>query len=156
MNERAPYKKEFVKFIPYLNAIDITTRAYLKRIELIYTWCSDMCPEEIEDIFAEDYFKEDGTREYENLWFFSKNYCLEAKKFLTQINLDITPIKNRIHYWTVQAQDFDFKKASDKSRLNLRFDLAQRISGELKAARGNCDFLQAIINKYVKPNQVPL
>ena len=156
MSERAPYNKEFIKFIPYLKEVDITTRVLLERIEFIYNLCSDMCQDKIEDVFVTDYVKEDGMREYENLWFFSKGYCLEAKKFLSEINLDITPIKNRVTYWTVTAQDFDFKKASEKSRLHLRYDLVQRISGEFKAARGNCDSLQAIINKYVKPNQIPL
>jgi len=156
MNERAPYNKEFIKFIPYLREVDITSRTLLKRIEFIYILCSDMCLDEIEDIFVDDYIKEDGTREYEGLWFFSNVYCLEAKKFLTTIDLDITPIKKRINYWTVTAQDFDFKKASEKSRLNLRFKLIQDIRGELKASKGNCNSLQAIINKYIKPNQVPL
>lgn len=156
MNERAPYNKEFIKFIPYLREVNIITRALLKRVEFMYRLCSDMCPDEIEDIFVTDYIKEDGTRDYENLWFFSKNYCLEAKKFLTQIDLDITPIKNRIIYWTVTAQEFDFKKASENSRLNLEFQTIQRIHGDFKSAKGNCASLQAIISKYVKPNQVPL
>jgi len=156
MKESAPYKKEFVKFIPYLKGVDIVTRTLLKRIEFIYTLCSDMCLEEIEDVFVTDYIKGDGTREYENLWFFSKGYCLEAKKFLSQIDLDITPIKNRITYWTVTAQNFDFKKASENSRLNLAFNTVQGISGDFKAARRNCDYLKALINRYVKPNQVLL
>lgn len=156
MNERAPYNKEFIKFIPYLKEVDIKTRALLKRIEFIYNLYGDMCPDDIEDIFVTDYIKADGTREYENLWFFSKNYCLEAKKFLTQLNLDITPIKNRITYWTVTAQEFDFKKASANSRLNLDFKTVQEIYGVFKSAKENCVYLQAIINKYVKTNQVPL
>ena len=156
MNDKAPYKKEFIKFIPYLKEIDIVTRALLKRIEYVYDLCSDMSPEKIEDIFVTDYIKADGTREYENLWFFSENYCLEAKKFLTQLNLDITSIKNRIIYWTVTAQEFDFKKASANSRLNLGFKTIQEIRGELKSAKNNCVYLQTIINKYVKTNQVPL
>lgn len=156
MNERAPYKKEFVKFIPYLNAIDITTRAYLKRIELIYTLCSDMCPEEIEDIFVEDYFKEDGTREYDNLNFFSKGYCLGAPRFLTQTEIIIAPILKRITLWQVKAQDFDFNKASANSRLTLDIKTIHQTEGNFKAARENCTYLQAIIKKYIKPNQVPL
>ena len=135
MNERAPYNKEFIKFIPYLREVDITSRTLLKRIEFIYILCSDMCLDEIEDIFVTDYIKEDGTREYENLWFFSKGYMLEAKKFLTQIDLDVTPMKNRVLYWTIEAQDFDLKKASVNSRLNLMFNTVQRITGRLKSAR---------------------
>ena len=156
MKKSEPYQKEFIKFIPYLKEVDITTRALLKRVEFMYSLCSDMCPDEIEDIFVTDYIKGDGAREYENLWFFSKNYCLEAKKFLTQIDLDILLMKNRITYWTVTAQDFDLKKASEKSRPNLVFKLIPDIHGEFKASKGNCNSLLTIIDKYVKTNQVPL
>ncbi len=156
MKKSEPYQKEFIKFIPYLKSVDIVTRQLIKRIESIYTLCSDMCPDELEDIFVTDYIKGDGTREYENLWFFSKSYCVEAKKFMTTIDLDIAPLKNRVTYWTVQANDYNFKKSSVKSRLNLHFDTIQKITCSFKATRGNCAYLQSIINKYVKPNLVPL
>lgn len=150
------YSEEFTKFIPYLNEVDIVSSALLKRIELIYTLFSDMCPDKIEDIFIDDYLKEDGTRDYESLWFFSNLYGLEAKKFLTQIDLDITPIKQQITYWSAKIQDFNFKESSEKSRFNLHFRLLQGITGDLKASKRNCDYLQVIIVKYIKANQIPL
>ena len=156
MTKNEPYKKEFIKFISYLNKVDITTRILLKRIELIYILCRDMCPEEIEDLFVTDYITADESREFENLWFLSKNYLLEAKKFLHQIDIDITPIRNRITYWTVQANDYDFKKATVKSRLNLHLSTIHVVVCNFKATRGNCAYLQSLINKYVKPNIVPL
>jgi hypothetical protein len=115
-----------------------------------------MCPDKIEDIFIDDYFKEDGTREYEDLWFFSNSYCLEAKKFLTQIDLDITPMKKRITYWSVKIQDFNFKESSEKSRFDLRLQFLGQIAGDLKASKKNCNYLQTLISKYVKTNQIPL
>ncbi len=156
MTKTAPYNQEFVKFISYLNEIDIVTRTLITRVEDIYKLCVDMCPDKIEDIFVTDYVKADGMREYENLWFFSKGYCLEAKKFLSQINLDLLPLKNQINYWTITLQDFNFKKSSEKSRLTLDFKTVQEVRGDFKAAKNNCDYLYIIINKYVKPNQIPL
>lgn len=156
MMESKSYSKEFSKFIPYLKEIGIVSNTILKRIEFIHTLVSDMCPDKIEDIFIDDYLKEDGTRDYEDLWFFSNLYCLEAKKFLTQIDLDITPIKQRITYWSVKIQDFNFKESSEKSRFSLGFNLLQGVSGTLKASKRNCDYLQVIIVKYIKANQIPL
>lgn len=156
MTESKSYSEEFTKFIPYLNEIGIVSSALLKRIELIYTLCSDMCPDKIEDTFIDDYLKEDGTRDYEDLWFFSNLYCLEAKKFLTQIDLDIAPIKQKITYWSVKIQDFNFKESSEKSRFSLNFRLLEGITGDLKASKRNCDYLQVIIVKYIKANQIPL
>lgn len=154
MKESAPYKKEFIKFIPYLKGVDIVTRTLLKRIEFMYILCSDMCPEEIEDIFIDEYIKEDGTREYEDLNFFSKRYCLCAKNFLTKIQFIAAPMAKRIAIWRVTAQDFDFKKATEKSRLNISFKLLEDIDCEFKATKDNCHSLQAIIKKYIIPNQV--
>jgi len=79
------------KFIPYLQRIGIKTKSLFDRIESIYNVFSKMCPEEIMDIFITDYIKDDGTREYESLWFFSATFCLEAKQFITKYDLDITP-----------------------------------------------------------------
>ncbi len=150
MTESESYDKEFTKFIPYLNEIDIVTRTLLKRIELIYKLVSDMCPDKIEDIFIDDYLNEDGTRGYEDLWFFSNLYCLEAKKFLTEINFDMTPIKQRIIYWSVKIQDFNFKESSEKSRFSLHFETLRGVTGDFKASKRNCDYLQVIISKYIK------
>lgn len=156
MNERAPYKEDFMKFIPYLNDIDITTRAYIKRIESIYELCCYMCPEKIEDILVEDYIKEDGTREYADLNFFSKGYCLSAHQFLTKDDIYMGVIAKQIIGWRVTATAFDFKKASTKSRLNVAMRTLYDIEGEFKAARENCKYLQAIVDKYIKPNLVTL
>ena len=138
-------KEEFIK---YLASISIT-KAVLEKIEKIYKFCEEICPDEITGIFITDYIKEDGSREYENLWFFSEKNCMEAKQFITKDDFDITPIKKRVYYWTIQKQNYDFKKATKKSRVHLKFDLDTGIVGVLKAAKENCDYLKEIILKYV-------
>lgn len=77
---------------------------------------------------------------------------MEAKQFIKKDDFDITPIKNRILYWRIEKQDYDFKKATEKSRLYLEFTLDTGISGEFKASKENCDYLRDIILKYVLPN----
>ena len=141
-------KKEFIR---YLESIGIT-KALLERIETIYKFYQGIYPDEITDIFITEYIKEDGLREYESLWFFSKKNCMEAKQFITKEDFDVTPIKKRIFYWTIQKQNYDFKKATENSRLHLRFELDTGIAGEIKAAKENCDYLRKIILKYIVPN----
>lgn len=141
-------KEEFTK---YLDSIGIT-KTFRAKIETIHEFYREICPDEITDIFVTDYIKEDGAREYENLWFFSEGYCMEAKQFITKDDFDITPIQNRVCYWSIQKQDYDFKNAGEKSRLNLHFELDTRIHGDFKASRENCDYLRDIILKYVVPN----
>lgn len=138
-------------FTTYLKSIGITDALH-KRIETSYEFYREICPDEVTGIFVTDYIKEDGAREYENLWFFSEKYCMEAKQFITKDDFDITPIRSRIYYWTIQKQDYDFKNATKKSRLHLRFDLDTGIRGEFKASKENCDYLRDLICKYIVPN----
>lgn len=141
-------KEEFKK---YLKDVDIIG-AIRGRVERIYDFYREICPDEITGIFITDYIKEDGERVYEHLWFFSEKYCMEAKQFITTDDFDITPIKNRIIRWELKKQDYDFKKATEKSRLHLEFEMDTTIEGELKASKGNCDYLRDIILEYIKSN----
>jgi len=143
-------KKEF---IDYLESIDIKEGVLLDRIESIYKFYSEMCPDEIVDIFVTDYIDSEGRREYENLWFFSDRYVMEAKGFAAgKDDFDIAPIKDRVEYYEIRKQDYDFKEATDKSRLHLNIKWDTGVSGEFKAAKENCNALIGIILKYVKKN----
>ena len=71
-----------VKLDEYLNRMGITTDILKDRVKLAYSVASQMCPEEIEEVFVSDYIKDDGTREYESVWFFSKGYCIEGRNFM--------------------------------------------------------------------------
>jgi hypothetical protein len=143
-------KKEF---IDYLGLIDIKGGILLDRIESIYEFYLEMCPDEITDIFVTDYIDSEGNREYENLWFFSDRYMMEAKGFAEgKDDFEIAPIKDRVVYFGIKKQDYDFKEATEKSRLYLVIKLDIRVGGDLKAAKENCDVLRDIILKYVKPN----
>jgi len=139
------------EFSQYLRRIGIT-ETFLGRIGTIYEFYDEICPDEITGIFVTDYIAEEGLREYENLWFFSQDYCMEAKRFTAEDDFDITPIQNRIRYYRVRKQDYDFKEAGDESRLHLFFGVPPDVTGDLKASRENCDYLRDIILKYIAPN----
>ena len=143
-------KKEF---IDYLESIDIKEGVLLDRIESIYEFYSEMCPDEIVDIFVTDYIDSDGRRAYEEMLFFSDRYIMDARGFaIGKDDFDITPIKERVIYYVIQRQDYDFKRATEKSRLHLKIRLDTGMSGEFKAAKENCDVFRDIIFKYVKKN----
>ncbi len=139
------------EFIKYLDCIDIT-KALSGRIETIYKLCKQLCPEEIKDIFITDYIKEDGTRGYENLWFFSEKNCMEARNFRAVEDFDIIPIEKKVTYWNIKIHNYDFKKATDTSRLFLTIRFEIDMVGDFKAAKENCDYLKEIIFKYVMKN----
>lgn len=139
------------EFTNYLKAIDMTD-VLISRIEVIYQFYHEICPEEILSIFVTDFFKEEGTREYENLWFFSQSLVMEAKQFITKDEFDMMLIHKRIVYWSLEKQEYDFKKATDKSRLRLVLHLTSKLGGDFKASKNNCDFLNLIIHKHIIPN----
>lgn len=138
-----------LKLDEYLNRMGITTDILKDRVKLAYSMASQMCPEEIEEVFVSDYIKDDGTREYDSVWFFSKGYCIEAHSFITENSIDIVRIKaKRIQ---VELKDYDFKKATEKSRLQVTILLEETLEGKIKAAKENCDVLRDITIKYFKP-----
>ena len=139
------------KFINYLKSIGITETLH-EKIEEIYKFYKDICPDEITDIFVTEYVKEDGSREYQNLWFFSPKYCMEAKLFVTQDDFDIAPIGNRIERWGIKKQDYDFKKVTEKSRFYLNFITDSNTRAAFQASKKNCDYLKNIFLQYVLPN----
>lgn len=144
------------KVTDYLKAIGIT-KPLLERIAEIFEFYRGFCPEKITGIFVSEYMKEDGTREYENLWFFSERYSMEAKQFVTKDDFDLMPMKG-IGYLRIEKEEYDFGKATEKSRLNLQFNFTPStlggLSGTIKASKENCDYLKNIFEKYVKPNLV--
>lgn len=142
-----------IKFEAYLEKIGITTEALLSRIRFVYDVASEMCPEEIEQVFVTDYINKDNTRTYESIWFFSKGYCLEAHNFVTENSIDIVPL-SKIYRFEVSFKDYDFKKATPESRLQSSIQFQEQTVGDFKAAKENCDVLRDILLKYIKPNLV--
>lgn len=139
------------EFIEYLGTIGIL-EPICKRIETIYEFYKQICPDEITGIFVSEFIKEDGSREYENLWFFSENFFMEAKQFVINDDFDITPTHKRIHYLRMHKQNYDLIKATEKSRMLLSLSLDTGIIGNLKASKENCDKLRDINFKYFVAN----
>jgi len=109
-------------------------------------------PNEITDIFVEDYLDGNGSRNYQNLWFFSEKYIMESKSFISTDDFDITPIKSKIEYVRVRKQYYDIGHTTEKSRLNLEFGMDTKAGGDVKASKENCEYLWKIATKYVYHN----
>ena len=140
-------RKEFVR---YLEDIGMSGKL-IGRVKEVYNFYEKLVPGEIKDVFVTDYLTSEGTREYENLWFFSKKQCMEAKGFLTTDDFDMDPIGS-ILSWSIEKKDYDFENATAKSRFNLTFYLDPPRTGHLKASTKNCQYLKHIFLKYILPN----
>jgi len=136
------------EIIKYLDAIGIK-KLIQERIEEIYEFYSRICPEDIEDIFINEYIKEDGTRVYDALRFYSKNFTMLATDFLHMdtfffaANMAEKPLSIMI-----EKKDYDFKKANVKSRMNVKiYWTITPVPSILKASKENCDYLKTLIEK---------
>ncbi len=141
-------KREFAE---YLASIGIST-ALRERIEAIQLVCAKICPEEIVDIFVNEYITEDGTRHYQGLDLFSRHYLISVNQFVTTDDLHIAPLYKKILSFEVSKQEYDFDKATEKSRLYLKFHTTTKGEGEFKASKENCTYLTKIMRKYIIPN----
>lgn len=141
------------EFIKYLNEIGITG-ALIPKIEEIVTYYEKFLGYQLDDIIVSDYLNQDGSRVYENVWFFNKELCFEAKQFLTQEDYDTDIVINSVEWFSMQKTDYDIVngKATEKSRMSIEFGLHDGRSGEIKASRENCKYLAAILKKYIQPN----
>lgn len=137
------------QFNEYLRKVDITTKVLSDRVRFLYEAASKICPEKIERIFIDDYINEDKSRGYESIWFFSKRFILEAHDFETKYELDIVPII--VYRLMIELKDYDFCKATEESRMRVSLTFAEDLTGELKAAKENCDILRDIIFTYIQP-----
>lgn len=142
------------EFNSYLESL-VLSGPIMQRINQVFNFYKTYCPEEILDIFITDYFNTDSSRTFENLWFFSNNYWMEAKNFITDDDFDMCPVNKRINYWCIKKQNYDFNVeniASDKSRLYIKVEFDTGIKGEFKASVKNCGKLKEIFTKYLLPN----
>ena len=138
----------------YLEDIGFVSKPFVNRIKPLLDIASKMCPTEITDIIITNYIKNDLTIEFQSLWFFSDKYCLEAKEFLTKVDLDIAFFFESVKYWNIKLENYNYKKAFANSKILLEVGLLQGVELEFRAEGRNCDYLRNIINKYIKPNLV--
>lgn len=139
------------EFLSYLAGLDISSGPVCDKIERALKICEKICPDEIHELFISEYVQGDGSRAFENLFFLSPCYLLEAKQFLQQDDFDIISLSN-LFYFEVQAQEYDFIKGIPKSRLSVTARFGDVISAVLRASGTNCDNLHQLLLTYFKPH----
>ena len=123
------------------------------RIEQIYEFYSEICPEEIEVVFVSDYNKEDGSRIYEQCRFYSKHFVMVADNFLQADDFSFFNSSSlRIFGIRIEKKHYDFKKANDKSRMILVVEFEDNIMAHIKATKENCDYLKVLMQKRYMPS----
>lgn len=137
----------------YLEDIGIT-EPIRKRIDEVYSYIQRINPSTFTDIFVTEYIKEDGTRVYSDVDFFTETGIIVTMEgFLINNAIVVANIKKHFVVLELNAKDYDFKKANEKSRLKIStwYD-SPEVTGELRATGRNCDYAMEIYRKYLLPN----
>lgn len=137
----------------YLESIGITG-ALVAKVEAIYNFYNQYLGCKIDDIFVSEYINKDGSRVFENLWFFNSNFCYEAKQFNSQDDFDTDIIKDGITWFIIKKNDFDIiaNTTTENSRMILEFGLLSGRQGDMKASKENCKQLSLIFKKFIQVN----
>jgi len=138
----------------YLTAIGVTTTSIKQKIDYFIKICHLICQEEIIDIFIDDYLTEDGTKKYSGITLFTKNFILGAENFLDKDEIYCARSDNKICYLSIDMKDYDFCKATEKSRINIQIYRETGGEGFYKASKENCDYLRDIYFKYILPRVI--
>ncbi len=133
----------------YLEDIGIKG-ALQTRIQTIINEYKKILPnKELQDVFVTDYFTEDGSRKYENLWLFFNDIICEAKNFNSEDNYDCVTYKpSGSTYWKITKKEYSFEETNDSSRFNIDLNINSEIKAILKSSRNNCKYLKEILLKY--------
>ena len=137
----------------YLESIGITG-ALTEKVEKVADFYTNYLKVQLNDIFISEYVNTEGSRFYENLWFFNEDFCYEAKSFMSKEDFDSDILKNAVKCFTIKMTDFDIVNniSNEKSRMFLDFGLKSDRNGDMKASKDNCKQLSVIIKKYIQPN----
>jgi hypothetical protein len=138
-------------FTNYLRRLGMTS-PLITRASEVYEFYRILVPGPIPGIFVSEYATADGTRQYENLWFFTRRFAMEAKSFVTADNFDIAPYGRRLAALVVRKEDYDFRKAKEGSRLSVDCVDESAVTYSLRASGLNCDSLRDIVRKFFVPN----
>jgi hypothetical protein len=139
------------EFLEYFKSIGIREPVF-PRIETIMEYFSRLLPdEEVMDVYISDYVELDGARKYEDLRLIGKERSLIATDFMSKDEFHIAKNMGRVVTLKIEAKDYDFRRATDKSRLHVWKFYPYQALGEYKASMNNCDYLMRICEKYLLP-----
>jgi hypothetical protein len=115
-----------------------------------------LCPDKLKDIFVSNYKDSDGKDQLKDLWLFSDKYIIEVQNFIRQEKpmLDMTVISKNIQNVSIEASNFDLKKARAISKFHMTFYTYSNFSVDQIALSLNCEKLLRIFQKYVQGNLV--
>lgn len=137
----------------YLDALKLAD-PIRERVAEVVSGFEFLCQSDLDRLFLSDVIDEtSGDRRYESLWGFAGDYWLEARNFLKQNDIDISPYSQSVYYLGLQHKEIIFPRQVDRtSRLFIEVQTAKVDYSTLSATGENCLELLRIVEELLLPN----
>jgi len=139
------------EFLRYFQSIGIKG-PILARIEELLQYTETLVPGfDLTDVVVNETVDRDGNRIYEDLRFFSKDVRVAILNFISETKITYG-VSGSLKGVTFEAKDFDFRHATERSRLSVLGVYPSNESfGIFRGSGGNCDHIMNICRNYIFP-----
>lgn len=140
----------------YLNGLKLAD-PITARIAEVSSAFEFLCRSAPDRLFVSDVVEETtGERRFESLWGFAGVFWLEARNFIKQNDVDISPYAGSIYYLGIQHENISFPSGVDgvdaASRLLVEVQTDKVSYSTLSATGENCKQLLLIVENLLLPN----
>lgn len=139
------------KFLRYFQSIGIK-QPILARIEELWEYAKILIPgDDFTEVVVNETVDNDGNRIYEDLRFFSKDARISMLDFIDKTKITIG-VPRTLMGISFEAKDFDFKHATERSRLLILGVYPSNESFVIFRGSGvNCDHIMDVCRKHIFP-----
>lgn len=139
------------EFLRYFQSIGIR-EPILARIEELLRYVEILVPDvDFNDVVVNETVDKEGNRIYEDIRFFSKDMRVSVFDFISKTGIIIT-VPTVPSGVTLEAKDFDFRHATERSRrLVLSIHGPSESFLLFRGSGANCDHIMDICRKYIFP-----
>lgn len=145
------------QFVDYLRKSGLVTKTQKARFFDLYHIVGRFMPEEPQFVFLSKPGKDKVVSEIDDLWFFSKRYAVEARKFLHQDDVEVIPLAG-LKGLRVLSKNFNWESLKPKpgiagtASLRVEFQSASNKIFSLDSFSEQCCTLGLIVIDCLRPN----
>jgi len=139
-------------WIEYLRSVGFA-EPLIERTKVAVKFYTEICKIEPTVLFVSEY-RDKQERVFESIFFLNEEMILEAKKFTKMEDFDCIRFRNRISYWDVKSEKFDWHTPKESSRLTIEVKFVHDMYAKFQASGENCLKLLELLKTYIVPNVV--
>ena len=128
------------------------------KLDKVVVTIVDQLPETPHDVFVSIRSTE-GRLDYRSIWLFTPNLLVEIRNPInpqSRIQYEFYQFKRAVDWIRLYVHGYDFRNATEVSRLEIEFSTAGGLSGELSAIGPACQDLLRVYQERFLPNFIDM